>query len=257
MRLRVSSLRERARGSLFFVPLLSLLGGVGLGLSGLAVDSRFDDGTRRLPLGLTSTVESARAVLSTVAGATITFAGIAFSIALLVFQLASSQYSPRVVHTLFRDPFNKRVMGLVVGTFAYCLTVLRSVRSPLEEGGEPVIPNLSVAVAVLLGIATILAVVAFIDHSAHTMDVSTLLDRVRREAVEQIRLERPVTGAPSPAAPVADGVRWTGAGRALRPQRMGPGDRRRRPARRHTRRIDPTAGDTYRALRHRRMRGSP
>jgi uncharacterized membrane protein len=70
-----------------------------------------------LPLGLTSTVESARAVLSTVAGATITVAGIAFSVSILTIQLASSQYSPRVVTGLFRDPFNKRVMGAVVGTF--------------------------------------------------------------------------------------------------------------------------------------------
>ena len=101
--------------------------------------------TAELPLGLTSTVDSARAVLSTIAGATITFAGIAFSVSLLIIQLASSQYSPRVVHTLFRDPFNRRVMGLVVGTFTYCVIVLRSVRSPLEQGGQPIIPNLSVA----------------------------------------------------------------------------------------------------------------
>jgi hypothetical protein len=101
--------------------MLSVLAGIGLGLSALAVDSRIGEHSGGLPLGLTSTVESARSVLSTIAGATITFAGIAFSISLLVIQLASSQYSPRVVHTLFRDPFNKRVMGLVVGTFTYCV----------------------------------------------------------------------------------------------------------------------------------------
>ena len=61
------------------------------------------------------------------------------------------------MHTLFRDAFNRRVMALVMGTFTYCLVVLRSVRSSLEEGGNPVIPNISVALAVLLGIATVLA----------------------------------------------------------------------------------------------------
>jgi len=128
-------------------------------------------------------------VLSTIAGATITFAGVAFSVSLLIIQLASSQYSPRVVHTLFRDPFNRRVMGLVVGTFTYCVIVLRSIRSPFEQGGEAVIPNLSVAVAVVLGIATILAIVAFINHSAHAMDVSEILERVRRESIDLIRRE--------------------------------------------------------------------
>ena len=156
--------------------MLGVVFAIAAGFIGLAVDRRLDQ-DRELPLGLTSTVDSARAVLSTIAGATITFAGIAFSVSLLIIQLASSQYSPRVVHTLFRDPFNRRVMGLVVGTFTYCVIVLRSVRSPFEQGGEPVIPNLSVAVAVVLGIATILAIVAFINHSAHSMDVSEILER--------------------------------------------------------------------------------
>ncbi|MGK2929108.1 MAG: DUF2254 domain-containing protein, partial [Acidimicrobiales bacterium] len=144
---------------------------------------------------------SARALLGTVAGATITFAAIAFSVSLLIIQQASSQYSPRVVHTLFRDPFNKRVMGLVVGTFTYCLLILRSVRSSLEPGGDPVIPNLSVAIGVTLGIVTILAIVAFIDHSAHSMDISTILHDVEDEAIAQIRREwqepDPSTSPPS------------------------------------------------------------
>ena len=42
------------------------------------------------------------------------------------------------------------------------------------------IPNISVAVAVVLGIVTILAIVAFINHSAHAMDVSEILERIRR-----------------------------------------------------------------------------
>jgi uncharacterized membrane protein len=135
---------------------------------------------------LTSTVDSARAILTTVAAATISFAGIAFSIALLVIQLASSQYSPRVVHTLFRDPFNRRVVALVVGTFTYCIVVLRSVRGPLEQGAEAVIPNLSVAMAVLLGIASILGIVAFINHSAHSMDVSEILEQATAETISQV-----------------------------------------------------------------------
>ncbi|MEO7555058.1 MAG: DUF2254 domain-containing protein, partial [Acidimicrobiales bacterium] len=199
VRLRASALAERLRASLFFVPMVAVVAAVLVGFLGLAVDRQLDEQTT-LPLGLTSTVASARAVLSTIAGATISFAGIAFSISLLIIQLASTQYSPRVVHTLFRDPFNKRVMALVVGTFTYCVIVLRSVRSPLEDGGRAVIPNLSVAVAVLLGIVTILAIVAFINHSAHAMDVSEILERVRGEAIGHVRADwapvdpdRPVT----------------------------------------------------------------
>jgi uncharacterized membrane protein len=126
MRLRLSRLTERIQVSLFFVPVV----GVVISIIGAAVtiwiDSRLDLQGCDIPLGVTSSVASARAVLTTVAGATMTFASIAFSISLLIIQQASSQFSPRVVHTLFRDSFNKRVMGLVMGTFAYCLVVLRS-----------------------------------------------------------------------------------------------------------------------------------
>lgn len=189
MNLRISSLLERLRSSLFFVPMVAVIVATVLGVAALSVDRRVDTTLADLPLGFTSTVESARTLLGVIAGATISFAGIAFSVSLLVIQLASSQYSPRVVHTLFRDPFNKRVMALVVGTFTYCVVVLRSVRSALDPGDDPVIPNISVAIAVVLGIATILAIVAFINHSAHAMDVSEILERIRRETTEQIRAE--------------------------------------------------------------------
>lgn len=198
MNLRVSSLVERLRSSLFFVPMVAVIVAAILGVAVLAFDRHVDTTLADLPLGFTSTVESARTLLGVIAGATISFAGVAFSVSLLIIQLASSQYSPRVVHTLFRDPFNKRVMALVVGTFTYCVVVLRSVRSALEPGGDPVVPNISVAVAVVLGIATILATVAFINHSAHSMDVSEILERIRRETTEQIRAEW------TPAGPYSD-----------------------------------------------------
>jgi uncharacterized membrane protein len=176
---RLGSLAERLRISLFFVPSMFVLAGIVIGLLSLEVDERLDvvDG---VPFAVASTVESARAILSTVAGATITVAGIAFSISLLIIQLASSQYSPRVIHGLFRDPFNKRAIGVVVGTFTFCLVVLRAIRA---SGGpiEPVVPNLSVTLAVLFGIAAILVVIAFINHNAHAVDVSEVL----RVATEQ------------------------------------------------------------------------
>lgn len=186
MRTRLSIFGERLRASLFFVPMGGVVLAVALGALTLAIDRRVSSEARTLPLSLVTTVDGARALLGTIAGATISFAGIAFSVSLLIIQQASNQYSPRVVHTLFRDPFNKRVMGLVVGTFTYCVIILRSVRAPLENGGVSVVPNLSVVLAVILGVATILAVVAFIDHSAHTMDVSEILESVRREAIEHI-----------------------------------------------------------------------
>ena len=191
--LRSAALVERLGSSLFFVPTLCVLIGAGLGLAMVEVDAALTDGAR-IPFVLTTTVDGSREILSTVAQATITFAAVAFSISLLIFQLASTQYSPRVVGTLFRDPFNRRVMGFVVGTFTYCLMVLRAVRGAIDDEGEAVIPNLSVSLAVVLGVLTILAVIAFIDHSAHTIEISTILYRVKAETMEQLEERSPTTG---------------------------------------------------------------
>lgn len=201
--IRIGALLERLRSSLFFVPMLFVVLGGGLALILIEVDRRITGGVQQLPFALTTTVEGAREVLSVVASATITVAGIAFSISLLVIQQASSQLSPRVVHSLFRDPFNRRVMGLAVGTFTYCLLVLRAVRGPLEDNGEPVIPNVSVGVSVLLGVVAILAIVAFIDHNAHTLEVSEILSRVTEETVGQVRR---VADARPPRADQPDGT---------------------------------------------------
>ena len=182
MFIRLRSIQDRLQSSLFYVPMILTLVGLGLGQLLLWVDERVTS----IPTGFTATVDSARAVLGVVAGATISFAGVAFSVSLLLISLSSSQYSPRVVHGLFRDPFNKRVMGVVIGTFTYCLVVLRAVRSPLEDGGRAVIPSLSIFVAVLLGVVTILAIVGFISHAAHSMDVSKILHGVTEEAMAEV-----------------------------------------------------------------------
>lgn len=211
VRLWLSALVERLRASLFVVPMVAVFFAIGAGLATITVDSMVEEPAESLPLVVVSTVESARAVLSTVASATIAFAGVAFSITLLTIQRASNQYSPRVVHTVFRDPFNRRIMALVVGTFTYCVIVLRSVRSALEAGGEAVVPNLSVAVAVVAGIATILGIVAFINHNAHAMNIGEILDRVRHDAVAQARrawppAERDETGGDGDRDDAVDAV---------------------------------------------------
>lgn len=192
------TLAERARGSLFLVPMVFVVGAVLIGEVTLRVDEALTDRSQ-LPLVGEATVDNARAVLSTIATATVTIAGIAFSVSLLVIQLASSQYSPRVVHNLVRDPFSKRVMGIVLATFSYCLVVLRSVRGPLDDGGDPVVPTISLTIAMVLGIVAVLAIVAFINHSAHSMDISELLHEVTRSSLHATEESWPARGEPAPA----------------------------------------------------------
>ena len=219
-KLWLSSTWDHMQASLFFAPCLGVLTAIGVALGLLLLDkhlqtrdaassSGHDD---LVPAVLQTTVASARAILGTVASATISIAGTAFSISLLVFQMASTTYSPRITHTLFRDPYNRRVMAFNVAVFTYCLVVLRSVRdddadtngstteTPQDVTDKRLVPNLSVALAVLLGILSVLSIVAFIDHSAHSLDVSELLHRVFNDTIATIHRTWSLPDASTPSS---------------------------------------------------------
>lgn len=62
--------------------------------------------------------ESARAILSAIAGSMITVAGVTFSMTLLTLQLVSSQFGPRMLRNFMRDRGNQIVLGTFLSTFA-------------------------------------------------------------------------------------------------------------------------------------------
>ncbi len=122
--------------------------------------------------------ESARAILSTIATAMLTFTGLVFSVTMLVLQLASSQLSPRVTRTFLRDRRNQVVLAVFVATFTYALLVLREVRS---DADGVFVPGIAVWWAFVLLLASIVAFIYYIDHMAHSMRLSTVIERVADE----------------------------------------------------------------------------
>jgi uncharacterized membrane protein len=210
---------ERARGSLFFVPAMFVLAALAAAAAMLRVDAYLSESVVRLPPFLESTTESARSLLSTIAAATITVAGVVFAITLVSIQLASSQFSPSVIPGFLRDSRQQRVMGLAVGTFAYSLVVLRAVRGPTESGLQ-FIPHASSALSLVLAIVTILALIAFLDRSARTMQVGSIIHRLTSETTRRIRelypdrAGRPQVSLDETERPSGDGhlVRATASG---------------------------------------------
>lgn len=189
---RLRGYADTLRANFFFVPAVAVvLAFIGGRLAvGVKVGAWVGD----------STVDSARAILSTVASATITFASISFSVALLIMQQGSSQFSPRVVHLLVRDPFNRRVIGFVLGTFTYCLVVLQRTRGALADGNDPNIPEFAVALGLALGVLSVLAIVGAINHTSRQMDVSEILGRIVDEACDTPA--SPDTSGLEPCAPI-------------------------------------------------------
>jgi uncharacterized membrane protein len=184
--MRLRAVRDRVRGSLFYVPSLYVVLAVVLAWLVIRVDGQLLDGSDGSRFLLSVTVESGRALLGTIAGATITVAGIVFSVTVIAVQLASSEFSPRVLRNFLRDRFQQNVIGVVVGTFTYCTFVLATIRVTGVGDTDAPRPSLPVTVAIVLAVASILGIVAFIDHSARSMQVGHVIRRVTAETRARI-----------------------------------------------------------------------
>ena len=123
---------------------------------------------------------AARTVLSVIAGSLITVAGLTFSITMVVLQLASSQFSPRILRTFFSDRLTQTTIGSYVGIFVYSLLVLRAVGGFSTSG---FVPRISVTVATLLGIAAVCLLIAFLHHVSQLVQVSQVTARLARSAL--------------------------------------------------------------------------
>src|SRR3954447_7628947 len=125
--------------------------------------------------------EGARGVLSAIAGTMITVAATVFSIMVVALQLASSQFTPRVIGSLIRDRGNQLALGAFIGTFTYSLLVLRSVRSATVDG-QPFVPSASVTLAIVFALVSIALLLYFIHHSARSMQAARIIDSAATDA---------------------------------------------------------------------------
>ena len=145
--------------------------------------------------------DAARSVLSAVAGSLITVTSLTFSLTVVTLQLASSQFSPRLLRTFTRDRVVHLTLATFLATFTYSLTVLRTVRTE-GDGRTPFVPQFSVTTAFVLALLSVLALVLFLAHLASEIRVETALRTVHAEATRTVRRVLPPRDA-TPAAPPA------------------------------------------------------
>lgn len=188
-RLRLASFRERVAARLWPLPVLAItvavLLGVGLPLIDDAVDGALDG-----PLGaalFSGGPSAARAVLAAIAGSLVSATTLTFSLTVVALQLASSQASPRVLRMFARDRVVHRTLAVFLGTFAFSLTVLRTVRD--AAGDDPAaVPRIAVTLALLLTLASVVMLVLFLAHLARQIRIETVLRDVHDETSETIAL---------------------------------------------------------------------
>jgi len=187
---------RRVQGSLFLLPLTVIGVCSAAAVLVLLLESRAVE--PGLPFLLATTVSGGRVIVTTVAGATITVAAIVFSITALSTQMAANQYSPRALRGFFEDPFQQVVLGLVVGTFIYSLLVLGGLGAVMDDGADPA-RSASVTLAIVLGVASVIGIVAYLDHSLRRVQIDAVVQRIAGAALEAVRREHRETGDAKPS----------------------------------------------------------
>lgn len=186
MRARLADLWELAWSGFWFLPGLMVLAATLLAGGAVELDRRLTtDGEHLLPFLFTGTADAVRTILSTIATALVTVAALTFSVMMVAISQVASRLTPRVLQAFMDDLGNRLVLGGFIGTFAYCLIVLRSVRSASERGPGFIAP-VAVTLAVALTLACLLLLVYFFHHSALLLQASTIQRRIHREVLEQV-----------------------------------------------------------------------
>ncbi|BBZ60584.1 DUF2254 domain-containing protein [Mycolicibacterium monacense] len=174
---------EAVRSRLWPLPMFALAAALACGIAmpevDAALDTRLPGAVERILFG--GGADAAREVLSAIAGSLITVTSLTFSLTLITLQLASSQYSPRLLRTFAADQVVQRTLALFLATFVYALTVLRTIRS--NDESADFVPQLSVTIAYVLAVVSVGALVMFLAHLVRQIRVESLLDQVCGDTV--------------------------------------------------------------------------
>jgi len=146
--------------------------------------------------------DAARGALTTIASVTISTVGVVFSITMVVLQLASSQFTPRVLGPFLENRVVQTTFGVFIATFVFSLTVLRSVLTE-SDGQEGFVPRVSVSFAFLLVLACVGLFLAFIRSITDGIRVSSVISRIGDHTAELVDRVLPA------AAETASGPTWS------------------------------------------------
>ncbi len=154
---RLAALVDAIRTRLWPIPVtavvVALLLGVGLPGLDAAIGDSLSPTVNEWLFG--GDAGAARTLLAAIASSLITVTALTFSLTVVTLQLASSQFSPRLLRSFTSDLVVQVTLALFLATFTFALTVLRAVRSATESGQGEFVPQIAVSVAFLLAVASV------------------------------------------------------------------------------------------------------
>jgi uncharacterized membrane protein len=159
--------------SLLPVPLcLSLLACLFFAVT-IALDAKVFRGMFTLPAWLSvGNIDDARALLSALLGAVSTVLALIFSVSLLVFSAAATQFGPRLMHRFLRDRMMQIALGLFIATFFHVLLTFIAVR---QHGADQFVPQLTIMTTCTLVVISFASLVFFNNKIAMSIQTNNVL----------------------------------------------------------------------------------
>ena len=182
--MRREAAREYVRGALWVLPtaaiVLALVAGSVLSSITIAPDSRL------APLVFQGTADDARNLLVSIASTMVTVIALVLGLTVVALQLASTQFSPRLLRNFLRDLPNQLTLSSFVATFAYSTAGLYTVGVSRGERTSEY-PRLAVSGALLLIFVSMLMLVFFVHHLAHSIQVDQVMLSVEKDTLRVVR----------------------------------------------------------------------
>jgi uncharacterized membrane protein len=187
MKNRIIVFYENLRENFWLLPSFMVIVAIALSIGLVYLDRSYEnEQIYAIRWFYTGGAEGARDLLSTVATAMMTVAGVTFSITIVALSIASSQFGPRLLRNFMRDTGNQVVLGTFISTFIYCLMVLRTVRGADEAY---FVPYISVTVAIFLAIAGLVVLIYFIHHVSGSINADNVISLIQKDldkAIEKL-----------------------------------------------------------------------
>jgi uncharacterized membrane protein len=194
---RTEAIREYVKGALWLLPVL----GVGLAFAAGTVLTVVEvpEDSILYALAFQGTPDDARTLLIGIAGSVITVMAVMLGLTVVALQLASTQFSPRLLRGFLQDRRNQVVLAIFVTTFVYSVGGLFTVGVSQGERVQDY-PRLAVSGALVLVILSLLALVYFVHHLAHSIQIDAILKRIEATTLRSIERGLPRRQAPGPDA---------------------------------------------------------
>jgi len=151
-----------------------------LAIGALQVDIG-ERGLSALVIGILPPVnpDTARTLLSVIAGSMMTVLSLVYSLTLIVFTLAAGNIGPRLIERFTSDRTTQVTAGLLVGTFVYAVIVLSRIDAE-------VVPRSATFGALVLTAATLVSLIIFIRSVAERVSIDNEIGRVSAQLVGEL-----------------------------------------------------------------------